>query len=357
VRPSVWVIAFLIVVSLVAGAVVALAGSASAEPGRSPAIWRSADGADWVHTPLEWDADQRLVAVAAADLGLVAVGTGHDGGTIWTSSTGEEWRCTWDAEGFDPKDVTGGGPGWVVVGGSWDGTIHTSADGVSWRRVFGEPATAFWAVESLDATLVAAGGSWAGGDEVVAAVWVSDDAEQWSRLELPQGEGAQVAELVRLRSGLLAVAETGALWFSSDGRAWERWQTEGLDPMGLTAVAATDSLFLAGWEWSGDAAIWLSADGSSWQVMTPPEEWEPHGAMAEGDRFIALGQHGDCQASVLSVTDAGGLEDLGATASTWLSSECLEGIPINEDDCEPTSARAADAVQLPDGSLVVVGHW
>ena len=127
--------------------------------------------------------------------------------------------------------------------------------------------------------------------------------------------------------------------------------------MGLVDVAGTESLMAVGWDWSGDAVIWLSEDGRSWQAVTPPEDWEPHGAAGHGDGFFALGQHLDCQASVVSVSPDGAATELGAVVSAWLSNECRDNIAFDDDECEPASARATDAVVLPDGSVVVVGHW
>ena len=90
-------------------------------------------------------------------------------------------------------------------------------------------------------------------------------------------------------------------------------------------------------------------------MVRPPEEWEPHGAATIGDGILALGQVGDCQASVLSVAADGSTTEL--SDQPWLSDECRDGVPVDEDYCEPTSARTMAGAELGDGSVIVVGHW
>jgi hypothetical protein len=174
-------------------------------------------------------------------------------------------------------------------------------------------------------------------------------------IDLPEGDRTQLVELETHASGILAVADNGTIWRSEDGFDWERLQTTGLDAMAVTGIAASDWLLAVGWDWEGDAELWLSQNAVDWEMVQPPDEWEPHGATTIGDQIYALGQIGDCQASVLTVAADGSTTELSDEA--WLSNECEAGVPIDEDYCEPTSARTMAAAQLDDGSVIVVGHW
>lgn len=353
-RRSFGAFALVLVIAAIGALWVALSRS-SAEPIRSPSAWVSADTAKWVQVPLEREDDHRLIGVAASENAALAIGTGSDGGTIWTSTNGQDWSCTWEDPDFEPGGVLAGGPGWIVVGGSWEAAVYTSPDGETWDRTYKEADSAMTSVADLGSTVVVGGGSWAGGNETVATVWASTDGEEWTDVALPGGDGTQVIALEPYASGVLAVADKGTIWRSEDGFDWAQIETAGFDPMAVTSVAATNWMLAVGWDWEGDAALWLSEDGIEWRRARPPEDWEPHGAATVGDEILALGQIGNCQASVLSVAADGSTTEL--SDQPWLSNECRDGVPVDEDYCEPTSARTSAAAELNDGSVIVVGHW
>jgi len=355
VRTSVKLFVGLFAVLVLAGVIYAIAKPSTRRPVSSPVVWYD-DAGNWIRIPLAGAEGQHLVGAAISDDRLIAVGSGSDSGTVWTSDDGRDWTCSWSGEGLEPHDVAVGGPGWVVVGGSWEAAIMTSEDGESWRRVLDASATALWAVTAFDSTLVAGGGSWTGSGEVAAAVWVSDDGEEWSRIVLPAGEGSQVVSLAKNAAGLLAVADTGVFWSSADGRRWESWPTAGLDPMSIQGVAGTDWLLAVGWNWDGTPGMWRSDDGHTWEAVPAPEDWSPFGAAPLGDDVLALGQRTKCLASMSVIASDGSVNELTADDPLWSSDECIEGIPVPDGACDDGAARLYDAVVLGDGDLVAVGY-
>lgn len=357
VRRSTWVVLSLILVGLVVGILLLLAGSPQPDPVRSPAVWISPDGSSWEHISLEAGGDQRLVAVASDQGNLVAVGAGKSGGTIWTSDDGQSWRRTWTVDGHEFADVVAGGPGWVVAGGSWNAAIHTSANGVTWNQAFSSPESTMRVAERFGSSLVVAGATWPDGGEAQATVWTSPDATEWSVLALPGGGGDVIVALAQFGGELLAVADTGAIWVSADATAWESVATSGFAPLSVNAVAASNWLLAVGWAGPDTAGMWASTDGRVWAEVDPPDDWDPHGAVVDGSAMIALGRIGDCTTSVLSVSADGAVVSQSGDGPPWLSNECRDGIPHSDDECEDSSARAYDSVDLPGGGLVIVGHW
>lgn len=178
-----------------------------------------------------------------------------------------------------------------------------------------------------------------------AAVWVSDNATDWTRIAHDEsvfgGPGSQdMIDVIQGGPGLVAVGiidhaywgarrsphETrpgdvgragpsgrndldAAVWVSSDGLTWELVP----DPDGvfsgpgdgssvvaadeaMEAVVAGNGLIVAVGSAHEDAAVWLSADGLSWQRVPhedeifggPSGQWM-HDVVYTGERFVAVG--------------------------------------------------------------------
>ena len=248
--------------------------------------------------------------------GLVAVGQGDDGATVWTSVDGITWsRVPHDDAVFGGENtmwsVTRGGPGLVAVGGGagpeherddGDVAVWTSVDGITWSRVphddavfGGERQQQMASVISGGPGLVAVGWDTSGGTPD-AAVWTSVDGFTWSRVPHDEavfgGEGEQMMNSVTVGGpGLVAVGSAGfaldksqladyddfigvaAVWTSIDGLTWSRVPTndavfggEGNQWMNdVTSVGA--GLVAVGGDWSSaahHAAVWTSVDGITW---------------------------------------------------------------------------------------------
>jgi hypothetical protein len=127
---------------------------------------------------------------------------------VWVSGDGLSWtRVAQDAAAFGSDsaiwihDVARGGPGLVAVGTEWNGgwtkegayphaAVWVSPDGLDWSRVphddtvFGGTAEAgmltMWSVDASDDLVVAAGYS---GRLNRQAIWASSDGTNWDRLD------------------------------------------------------------------------------------------------------------------------------------------------------------------------------
>jgi len=273
-------------------------------------IWISTDGSAWTRASGDVlpGAVPRFTGVASIGGRVVAVGDA-DGGAgrsaaVWVSEDGgQTWSPAPDVEsvfgglaveatgtlggGALPVDVTATPAGFVAVGidgsgGDWDAAVWTSPDGLTWSRVlhdeaaFGGPgAQAMTAVETGGPGLVAVGYESLTPDESEppmaadadrdGAVWVSVDGSIWARVPHDEavfgGEGDQV--ITGVASG----------------------------PVGIVAVGrAADGD-------QASAAVWVSADGSTWSRVADDVSGGPNGAamrdvIAVGDRFVAVGWAG-----------------------------------------------------------------
>jgi serine/threonine-protein kinase len=199
---------------------VGAAGSAFDASVQDAAVWTSDDdGRTWA---LMSDADltgpggQHIWSVETFDGGLVAVG--HEYGTdltydaaVWTSPDGTDWSRV-DPATFDE-------PGNQVITG-----IAGGIDGV--------PLVAVGCEDDVDRCGIE-------GKDSDAAVWASDDGERWTKVELAGqtlvGTGVQTMYAVSLSGAVFVAVGTqtgngnldGAVWTSSDGRAWSLQRAPG----------------------------------------------------------------------------------------------------------------------------------
>ncbi|MDF1595582.1 MAG: hypothetical protein P1T08_05740 [Acidimicrobiia bacterium] len=289
-------------------------------------------------------------AVAAGGPGFVAVGEedSEDGTTgvaaVWISEDGIGWsRVPHDEATFGGeentnvfmKDVTAFGSGLVAVGMEWEGSSAdaaswTSTDGITWERVssdeavFGGPQNqVMWAVVPAGPGLVAVGqggdGAGESGPGQPAAVWVSTDGRDWSRVPEQAallsgypaggpgtGDWARMDDVIVGGSGLVAVGRVGkcpellspctgdaAIWTSADGVTWERSTVEqavgipfdhifGVSSFGDRLVATGSGL--AADVQLGPAVVWTSTDGGrTWDRVLSAAAF---GKMNEGPNYI-----------------------------------------------------------------------
>jgi len=213
-------------------------------------------------------------------------------------------------------------------------------------------------VAVLDGTAVAVGSFTPAGSEpsepTRAAAWFSLGSQNWSLVE---GDEAPFGGAPATYTEMLAISATGdrlvavggtydagqpsrpLAWVSPDARDWERVELPGEGT--VRDVVWTGSVAVAVGEGAGRGpAAWTSADGRDWQAATVPgggdsEEylWK---VAASGDRLVAMGAGG--QALFVS-TDAG---------STW------EAVPTADAGFDPATTAPEDVLALPDGGFLAV---
>ena len=178
-----------------------------------------------------------------------------------------------------------------------------------------------------------AGGEVATGLRTTAALWYSENGQEWERVADDPAVfggpdvfgGTRINDLATDGTTIVAVGSDdtdgagGAVWVSSDGRHWEKVT----DPGGVftssgylhaRAVTAGGPGFVAvgnevGGPDRGVAAVWVSTDGRSWQRVTSDSFTGP-GSRAMGD-VTTLG----------SRVVAGG--QIGRDAGVWVSEDGL----------------------------------
>jgi hypothetical protein len=111
----------------------------------------------------------------------------------------------------------------------------------------------------------------------------------WGQVDGLGATGTQtIADIVAGGPGFVAVGADGpiddsdaAVWYSADGRSWDRVLHEpevfgGAGSQYMAAVAASDSGFVAvGYDWMSEvdgAAVWTSVDGLVWSRVTHNED-------------------------------------------------------------------------------------
>lgn len=332
-------------------------------PGPSPRLATLAFADPDVPAPAGGD---RLEAVAASELGFVAVGVhdrhGLDDALIWFSDDGLSWQPVGDEqllEGGSLIDVAAGADGFVAVGTDRvrdvepDGLILTSPDGRHWRRAEAPLAFAYvlWVATGGHGWL--AGGAEADSDPD-GLVWQSGDGDSWGRQLVPDllGPNAGV-EMAPDGDGWVAYGAKGddgplaALWSSPDLRSWTREPVELQAGDGIAraiiAFAATARARLAVGQFSfgscgagascpGEVRAWRSGAGEGWRVL-PRDAW-PFG----GD--LAVTASGDD----LVIAHSGGI---AASTDGW------HWLELGQPDAAGGEIRD---VAVRDGVVVVVGE-
>lgn len=291
-------------------------GFGSLELELDASIWRSIDGLVWKSIMTESDAvfggegEQQMRAITDGARGIVVVGEETRGDSIipvvWWSNEGETWRRVDLPTPADDLyqslvDVTQFGNRYYAVGveeneaGEIRGMLWTSINGRSWTR-FQEPEGLF------------------------------GDTEQYVAFSsiLAHEEGLIIVGNVEPATG---VDVDGAVWTSTDGRAWER-----VSPAraGLEDVSKTRYQFLNRVQTDGETfviiggetdieegaepfnniVVWDSSDGERWTRRFDhkpnfAQQWMYDMAFY-GDEGMAVGQEqrlDDIRAAVWSLDD------------------------------------------------------
>ncbi len=249
---------------------------------------------------------QRMIDVAAAGPGVVAVGYDGSGGdndaAVWVSDWGSKWTRVTHVEavfgGSSDQRMNGvaaGGPGVVAVGHDHDvnaAAVWTSVDGNAWTRVPHDEAvfggTGYQGMNAVTAGgpgLVAVGVDYSGGD-VDAAVWTSVDGLSWSRIPHVEAvfggaDTQNIQDVTVAGTEIIAVGIDGAggdvdaaVWTSGDGLTWTRVpHSEAVfggaetETMYAVAVHSTGDVIAVGDQWApydSDVAVW------TYTAPTPP---------------------------------------------------------------------------------------
>jgi hypothetical protein len=244
--------------------------------------------------------------------------------------------------------VVAGGLGLVAIGwsasmGGVAAAAWTSADdGLTWQRAAVEGPGFMQAVTVGGPGLVAVGYDSSGGDDD-AAVWVSPDGLTWARV--PHDEtvfggpgGEQIFGVAAGGPGLVAVGwgvvdgdEGAAVWVSADGSTWERIVDNDVfgGPGGqamYAVVAGGPGLVAVGYdflegEW--DAAVWTSTDGLSWSEV-PADGAVFGGPSSQEMRSVAIGGPG-------LVAVGNDYAEVAANGAVWTSPDGLAWTRVPHD--------------------------
>ena len=254
----------------------------------------------------------------------------------------------------------------------WRAALWTSVDGREWQRVphdtelFGERSAVYDLLVREDGILAL--GLLCEGDACPTVVWSSPDGFTWERTDL--SEGAWPAEMAEGESGLVGVsngssdtASWGAVWTSPDGVTWVRVPDdpdvfgveEGTYESILDVAAGSDGFVAVGTDGT-NAIVWFSADGRTWERI--PHDPELFGGttmyrvMAWGDGYVAVGPDWPI------IEDIGGpvpgLPSVPSRPTLWVSPDgrTWHRIGIGEED----AVGAVRALVGLQGMLIVAGQ-
>lgn len=260
--------------------------------------------------------------------GLIAVGTeyGHpfpilgptppQDGRVWASSDGRSWADQTPAETFD-------GAGLHLAYAAADGALVA----IGTRRV--------------DAN---------GQETMTNLAWESTDGVTWRETAIGLPAGSLVNAIEHGGRGYLAritparATHGSELWFSTDGRDWERVRTL-LDGV-VTLGAGDEGFVVAGTQGaaveSGEPFTIASSDGREWIEASNPPAGASGVLPVAGDWIIVSHQIGE-----------GPLPD---HASTWQSANGLDWSPLGDlplDSVEVGGGRCAEIPVRPTAT----GPW
>jgi hypothetical protein len=214
---------------------------------------------------------------------------------------------------------------------------------------------------------IAGGFDTSSGDED-AAIWESQDGQQWTEVQSDSfgGSGDQVINGITLAGGRILVAgadgSDAAVWLSGDGQSWTKissTQNPALGgvgnqvinrlratPVGIVAVGSDSS------SGAKDAAVWISKNGgTSWSRATDPT----HALGGPGDQQI--------QRVELLTTGLGGLVAVGSDSShggdaaVWISNdgETWQRVPDPNNVLGGPGQQEMNDVQTFGTTLIGVG--
>lgn len=233
-------------------------------------------------------ADGVVTAVARSDDRIVAVGHDEQGvARVWHRNDSGEWvgsAPAGDVANATALGIAATGSGFVIVGS---------------REAETE-----------------------GGTLLTPAAWTSSDGLRWTAAETPDAPGVAL-DVAASGDGLVAVGSAldgetteGIAPFvmaSPDGESWEEVEASGLPSTpegGLQGIAHRDGAWYALSLDIESAALWTSADGSSWSEHTAFPTGEAPAALADSPQgLLAVGATvPDAQPRMWRVTGGGAKE-------------------------------------------------
>lgn len=210
----------------------------------APTIWHSTNGIDWVQSTLQGLGELRDVTALEGNKGFVAVGQTDTGtAAVWSSDDADVWELV----EVEP------GPG------------------VGSARMLG-------IVQGADGTLVAVGVEMylpdpsGPGPDLDAAVWLSEDRETWQRVQSPS-------------LGLVGYQPNNEGQFNGEIVDVDYAPDVGYVAVGSASRSGDDEIDFP----TQYPAVWVSADGLSWQTHSPEGEFRLRGVTAVDGSIVAHG--------------------------------------------------------------------
>lgn len=243
-----------------------------------------------------------VVAVGGSLPGPSSVGATA---AVWVSPDGSDWEQVADSSSFlggsgTLLSVAHYGPDLIATSTNDVNPLWSSPDGRTWMPLeyheapyAGSSQQVMVSAASFRSGVVIGGGERAGGSnaDLDAAVWFSPNART-APYRIPRseavfgGEGDQmITDLAEFDGGIVAVgsdalpegAADAAVWFSADGTTWRRVEVDSFGgsreqsmsavtsfPGGLVAVGSAVNIA------DLDAAVWYSPDGQTWSRIDDP---------------------------------------------------------------------------------------
>ena len=264
-----------------------------------PVAWTSADGDDWDLVEIGRSAPaEPAFAVALADGPDAVVAVGRSGARplAWTSVDGSAWTerpvdMLGGAHDWERMTAVAAGPLGIVAGGSVGPELlerrarfWRSVDGAAWMPVADDPGfegAEVAAIIAVEDGWLALGRIGTGQRSTSSVAWRSADGQDWTRIDDPALAMGLVRAVVRAPDGSLAAVgsdpdETGAWTWSSrdEGRTWvlapeEESRTHHGRKIRMTDVTATDTGLLA----IGNFVGLQYGDGAAW-ASDDGDHWE-----------------------------------------------------------------------------------
>lgn len=316
--------------------------------------------------------DSGVVSIAVGGPGLVAVGFASDGfryadAAVWVSSDGRAWDRLPDTDDVFSSEQTGYSDGdqwmadivawqggFVAVGSDgrgqnaeYDAAVWVSENGIHWTRVPDQPSLGGPKVQWMNSVTVGGPGLVGVGEDSatdsgpIAAVWLSEDGINWTRVDSQAIEGSGASEeddSIRVPRGFGGAAMNDV---AAGGP-------------GLIAVGVDDPYFSGRGVFGGDPAVWTSTDGLVWdQILL--DNGSTGADTRSSIRSIVVGPNG-----IAAIGGVGGLPLkpgrglLHHYGAVWISQDGIDwSLVAVLDDAE---LRTFAGAGVWDGdSLIVVG--
>jgi hypothetical protein len=309
------------------------------------AVWRSTTGATWERVPtglLGGPGAQTIQSLALGGPGIVAVGFDESGNgvdaAVWASTDGSEWVRVADPSFAEEGDqeirtVLNTGFGFVAAGhdargNQVDAAVWVSADGLEWTRVF-DPALGGFGHQRISSLVMGPHGLVAGGTNfwpnqfglfnLDARIWISQDGRSWEYVDDEEtfgGNGWQfISAVVAGPNGYVAAGTNilgrpgadndAAVWVSADGVTWDLVAEDVFMVPGVQRISALihgpEGIVAVGYDTDRDGdrvpAVWMSPNGRSWVRVDDPAFDEPghrwmNAVTAGGPGLVAVGADG-----------------------------------------------------------------